>query len=283
MIQKIVSMLVLVFLFPAPLIAKPLVVGTWNMEHLAEVNGAGCRSRTTSDYLALKRYADSLNADVIGLQEVQNIKAVQRVFSPDEYYVIVSERPSTGSYPCRGNRNQSTEQRVGWAIKKGIKYEYTNDMNILSLSINGYQRYGLALFLPDENLYLLNLHLKSQCFDIKLPSPDPTCMIKEIQVERVLEWLTLVEGSHVVLLGDWNRQLANEGDYIAKQFDNFTMTTKSLKGCNPKYPKPIDHILTSFTADKASFHAFGDDDGVSNKDVMLSDHCAATVRVNVKP
>ena len=60
--------------------AATLTLASWNMEHLAEHNGTGCRPRTDADYAAMRAYADALQADVIAFQEVESRAAAERVF-----------------------------------------------------------------------------------------------------------------------------------------------------------------------------------------------------------
>ncbi|WP_062567804.1 endonuclease/exonuclease/phosphatase family protein [Pseudoalteromonas arabiensis] len=60
--------------------AKSLRVVTWNTEHLAAHNGTGCKARDTESYTQMRQYAQSLDADVIALQEVGSLAAVKRIF-----------------------------------------------------------------------------------------------------------------------------------------------------------------------------------------------------------
>ena len=60
---------------PAP--AATLTLASWNMEHLAEANGSGCRPRTDADYAAMRAYVDALAADVIAFQEVESKAAAE--------------------------------------------------------------------------------------------------------------------------------------------------------------------------------------------------------------
>lgn len=59
-----------------------LKIASWNMEHLAERDGEGCRPRTEADYADLRRHVEALEADVVAFQEVQNRAAAERVFDP---------------------------------------------------------------------------------------------------------------------------------------------------------------------------------------------------------
>lgn len=91
---------------------------TWNMEHLAENVGEGCVSREERDYEQMRIFAQGLEADVVALQEVESVKAVARVFPQKEWNIIVSDRPASRAYDCRGNEQKSTQQRVGWPFVK---------------------------------------------------------------------------------------------------------------------------------------------------------------------
>ena len=72
--------------------AQEIRFTSWNIEHLAEENGAGCVPRYDSDYVKLQEFAVDLN-DVVALQEVENMAAVARVFPEDNWDIILSNRP----------------------------------------------------------------------------------------------------------------------------------------------------------------------------------------------
>src|SRR5688500_165992 len=52
-----------------------LRIASWNLQFL-DVGARGHEHRTDSDYAALRRYADSLDADVIAVQEVASTEAL---------------------------------------------------------------------------------------------------------------------------------------------------------------------------------------------------------------
>jgi endonuclease/exonuclease/phosphatase family metal-dependent hydrolase len=85
---------VLTALLAVPAWADPIKIATWNLEHLAERNGEGCRPRTDADYETLRRYADRLDADIVAFQEVESASAAARVFDPNKYTIA----------HCHGNR-----------------------------------------------------------------------------------------------------------------------------------------------------------------------------------
>ena len=72
-----------------------ITLASWNMEHLAERNGSGCRPRTDADYAAMRAYVDKLAADVIAFQEVESQAAAERVFGPSVYTIEIAQRIGT--------------------------------------------------------------------------------------------------------------------------------------------------------------------------------------------
>ncbi|WP_051334492.1 hypothetical protein [Bradyrhizobium sp. Ai1a-2] len=56
-------LIALVFCIAITCDANALKLASWNMEHLADGDGEGCRPRQAADYLALRQHADRLGAD----------------------------------------------------------------------------------------------------------------------------------------------------------------------------------------------------------------------------
>ena len=142
-------------------------VSSWNVEHLAYPIDLGCRPRTQGELNELKAYADALEVDVIGLQEVASAQAVELLFPSKDWTVIMSERPDTEGYTCRDNGNNSTQQKVAFAVRKGLTVESVEQLDDFGLDNPGL-RYGLSIDVsisPDlPSVSILNLHLKSGCF-----------------------------------------------------------------------------------------------------------------------
>lgn len=80
-----------------PASGPTLTLVAWNMEHLAEADGSGCRPRTEADYAAMRGYVTGLGADVIAFQEVESRAAAERVFDPAIYTVVTEERVGTAT------------------------------------------------------------------------------------------------------------------------------------------------------------------------------------------
>ncbi len=262
-------------------VSQPLRIVTWNLEHLAETDGLGCRPRTEADYAALRGYADQLGADVIAFEEVENMAAAERVFPADRYTVILSQRPSSGRAGFCGHDATDgptiRDQKVGFAIRKGIGFTRNPDLSELAIG-NPDLRWGVDITLTGEKpLRLLALHLKSGCSAGTEREP---CPILFDQVPVLQRWIAArrAEGMPFAMLGDWNRRLALADDVVWKRLNESVPLLDAAEGkpatCAQRYPDFIDHIVLDPAAAmrrvEGSFAEFTY--GVA-EDKHPSDHC----------
>ena len=278
--------------------SKELRFVTWNMEHLAEHNGTGCIPRYDSDYTKLKDFTESLQADIVSLQEVENVAAVSRVFPESDWTIILSERPSSSAYTCRGNSQKSTQQRVAIAIRKGIVFQDLGSYKELALDRNGL-RYGVVIRLigSKDTIDVMGIHLKSGCFvnDYSL-SDRIACEVLEKQVPILDAWIEnhIQEKRKFIILGDFNHRLTvknNKFWSVLNEIDGeriiLNNSMQDLKGCHPKYPAPIDHILMGPQASKLQkfkselVHYFPKSGEQMVENDMLSDHCPISVVLEI--
>ena len=106
-------------IFACPSTALELRVATWNIEHLADTNAEGCVGREDADYSALAERIDTLDADVVAFQEVENAAAAQRVFDEARWSVEVSTRRR----PDRAPRAEVVPQRDSDASRPASRCE----------------------------------------------------------------------------------------------------------------------------------------------------------------
>lgn len=270
-----------------------ITVATWNVEHLAFPIDAGCKPRTTVEVEKLKAYAQSLNADVVALQEIGSLEAASELFPSNQWQIVMSPRPDNKPYDCRGSDNTSTQQKLAFAIKKSLKVNSIMPIEDFGLDSPGL-RYGLEVQIQSDfgKLSLLNVHLKSGCFvDNLLRSDKEACATLAKQAPVLDNWIEQKEklGIPYIVLGDFNHRLSAPYNQLTQ-----TITTDSageqrslvnsgadLIGCHPYYPAPIDHVFLgnfNFTAveHQTKFHHFTD----MQPDAMLSDHCALSTTVS---
>jgi hypothetical protein len=60
--------------------SKDIRVAAWNIEHFRDQNLEGPNPRTDADYERLAKYVAQMDADIVGLQEVEGTSAAQRIF-----------------------------------------------------------------------------------------------------------------------------------------------------------------------------------------------------------
>ncbi len=254
------------------------------MEHLAEANGMGCRPRTDADYQALRAYAEALNADVVAVQEVESKAAVERVFDPTRYVVVVEERVGSGrGGACRGRDGLTIrDQRTGFAIRRGLTFDRQADLVALQLG-NSDLRSGVDIVVRPqggEPMRLLSVHLKSGCSS---GDRNEACPVLMQQVPVMEDWIDrrAGEGVRFAVLGDFNRRLAQAGDTVWADWDDGEPSDADLSlaagmtgaRCNPRYPDFIDQIVLDR---RAASDQVGFEEKTYEGDA-LSDHCAITV------
>jgi endonuclease/exonuclease/phosphatase family metal-dependent hydrolase len=278
----------------APAAASPAVVrlASWNLEHLADADGTGCRPRVEADYELLRSHTRNLKADVVALQEVESARAAYRVFPADEWVVVMSDRPlsARGGF-CRGSAGATIRrQDVGFAIRKGIPFRRNPDLAALGLG-DPDLRWGVdvTLNLP-RSVRLLSVHLKSGC-NTGRDTEDRDCSVLFQQMPVLENWVDARArgGEHFAVLGDWNRRTALAGDEFLKSVSDDDppggrlVMTDAGRGatCIARYKDFIDHIAVGEqAADRVvpgSFveYTYG---GVEEQN-FPSDHCPISIQL----
>lgn len=234
--------------------ARPLRIASWNLEFLAEKDGAGCEPRTAADYQAMRRIADGLDADVIAFQEAENPAAAARVFDPARYVIVMETRPGEASGTCGGLHPEQAfiRQAVGFAVRRGIVFDRNADVTSLMLG-NPQLRSGIDITLRPVGhmpIRLLGVHLKSGCFE---GSAANACPVLLQQIPNLEAWIDMAAAGQIrfAVLGDWNRRLASPGDRVWAEIDDREPANSDLRladagirpGCDPRYDAFIDHIV----------------------------------------
>jgi endonuclease/exonuclease/phosphatase family metal-dependent hydrolase len=259
---------------------------SWNLEHLAETNASGCRPRDDADYAALKAYVMTLDADIVAFQEVESVKAAQRVFDPAVYDIIMEMRPGTPNSkpPCNGNAQyRLNRQATGFAVRKGLLVDRHPDVVALQDG-DPNLRSGVDITVASPHgapIRLLSVHLKSGCAG---GSTGASCETLNRQVNVLESWVEARanEAAPFAILGDFNRRLALPDDPMWAVLDGPPGPTDlSLAAgietpkCDPRYTSFIDHIVVDprLASEARSFQEF------TYPGERLSDHCAISLSV----
>lgn len=262
-----------------------LKIASWNMEFLAERDGAGCKPRKASDYTEMRRIADSLDADVIAFEEVESIKAAERVFDPARYEIVMENRPGEPGGDCGGGAPGQSfiRQAVGFAIRKDLPFTRAADVIDLQLG-NPNLRSGVDITVLPANgrpLRLLAVHLKSGCFS---GTTGPVCPTLAQQVPVLERWIDAAAAgpNRFIVLGDWNRRLAETGDVYWADLDDGNPVNSDLRladdgvapRCDPRFRQFIDHIVLDR---RAGLDFKGFSETLYPTSAHASDHCPVSV------
>jgi len=268
---------------------QTIKLAAWNMEHLAERDGTGCRPRTEADYAAMRGYVAELDADVIAFQEVESKAAAERVFDPAVYTVVIEDRVGTNRRgACRGREGLTINaQRTGFAIRKGIPFERQPDFTDIQVG-NPDLRSGVDLVvrpLGGEPIRVLSVHLKSGCSS---GDSNDACTVFFQQVPVMERWIDerASEGERFAVLGDFNRRLTMSGDAVWAEWDDASPPNSDLAlasgdrsaQCNPRYRDFIDFIVL----DQRAVDDLQRFEETTFAGQPLSDHCAVAAVLDLR-
>ena len=272
-------------------IAEPLRIASWNLEHLNADGSEGCITRTEDDFELLKQSIKEQNFVVVAFQEVKDVAAAQRVFPADEWNIEMSTRPQKElSLECRDAPGRFRQHLgTGFAIRQGIDYERHVDLKSLSLG-NDFNRWGTEISIKlGSKLRLLNVHLVPGCWssaeDQDIDKNDACTNLRK-QFEVLVKWrdARLDEEESFVILGDFNRRLALRQDWGWKMLDTQEkklelLTSAGTANCDPRYPEFIDHIVVG---DLTQSLYIGESFLESPRIAEHPDHCAVSAEFELR-
>ncbi len=236
-----------------------LRVAAFNLEHLAERDGEGCKPRRAGDYADVRRAVEALDADVVAFQEVQSPAAAARVFDPARYVVVMEGRPAEPVRPCGARHGDLKRQPManGIAIRRGLAF--TRGPDLKALGIGDPERpWGVDVTVTAPGgrpLRVLAAHLKAGCAT-NAADGDPRCVGLHAAQGPLKDWMRarLAAGERFVVAGDFNRELARPGDrFWAALTDNGALPLATAAGdrkakCGRSRTAFIDHVLLGGTA-----------------------------------
>lgn len=272
-------------------IAEPLTISSWNIEWLStnEAVNKFSGKRDQADFDKLGTYFQSLNADVVAFQEVDDVNAIQRV-AGDQYQILMSDR----ALPKNSNRQfKEVNQYTGFAVRKGVPLTDYADFP-LEASSNSKLRFASYIVIETETnpIHMLSVHLKAGCSGAYKSNRD--CSRLKEQAQQLNKWIKQRErnNEYYAILGDFNHNLAYSRDWMWKELTQYTdaqlATRKTRADCKVRsnrnshrthqFRSVIDHIVVSesLNADPAKQQVFKTQDVL---DYKLSDHCPVSTTI----
>jgi len=269
-------------LFSTGLAAADLKIATWNLEWLTDRRAGDpalprdVQPKSPADIAVLRDYAVVLSADVVAFQEVDGKEAAAHVFPSSAYQVHITA--------------DQVVQRVGFAVKHGIKFTVNPDLVGLDIFPDAKYRLrsgaDITLEMPGGKLRLLNVHLKTGCREDRLTSSRPQCEILARQLAPLQGWIAKrrAEGVPFVLLGDFNRWMDGADPFYAGLAVSGPLARATSGQTSPCWGGGgfIDHIIAGgaarpwMQADSLRVLVYKEK-GIGWK-ARLSDHCPVSVR-----
>ena len=280
----------LLTLLALPAAAGDLKIAAWNIEWLT-TKPAGhpdlprsVRPRTAEDFARLRAYADRLAADVVALQEVDGPLAAARVFDATRYDF---------HFPA-----ETDTQRAGFAWRRGLHVVRNPDLMALDLAPTARYslRRGADITVRDGDappIRLLSVHLDGGCAWDSIRQPNSRdCQNLGRQAEILRDWIAARrhEGVAFAILGDFNRRMERDDEFIALLSEAAPLTRATQGFSNPctasgSGSRPfIDHILLGGAARdwlvRDSFRVLVYAERDAAQRARLSDHCPFSVRID---
>jgi endonuclease/exonuclease/phosphatase family metal-dependent hydrolase len=258
--------------------AAELKLATWNLEWLTtrERNlPQDVRPKQAEDIELLQRYAADLNADVIGIQEVDGAAIAARVFPTDQYSIHMS--------------HDHVVQRVGIVVRRGIHYDVHPD--VTDLDLRGDLRSGVDITLQlQPPLRVLAVHLKTGCFDARLSGrKNRSCAELREQLPSLVDWIRArhAEGIAFAILGDFNRHMDGRDQFWRTLSEAAPLTRTTEGRSSPCWGGEafIDHVVLGDAArdwvEPNSLRVLTYRETGAEWKQRLSDHCPVSVRLRL--
>ena len=233
-----IATLALAMLAAAPAIAEDITVASWNIANLHHETGVALRDgsfpREDVDYDRLAAIAETLNADIVGLQEIGSPAALERIFPATDYHLVVSDRYQSG------DEHLPADERDIFTAVAISKNRFPNLPGVETVDAFSIQHIDLNRAKDGPNIRptrsaisvefeingqpvsFLNVHLKSSCHQYPLRDVEDQnffnekpfdsrfdCRTLKAQLAILENWVELQSalGKKVIVAGDFNRRL----------------------------------------------------------------------------
>ncbi|NQW30925.1 MAG: endonuclease/exonuclease/phosphatase family protein [Ignavibacteria bacterium] len=257
-------------------------IGSFNVEWLGDGERDN-KPRTDQDYLRIADIIIKTEADVLGVQEVENPEALHKVLRYLDGY---------SGYVLQGD----SKQNVAVIFKKGVSVKVIGGYAPLTLDRPNRLRQGLILHCQKRNFDWIQMvvHLKSTSrYDSTAELRDESKLLRSRQCEVLKAWadsvIALGTETDIIITGDFNDFVQRKTQptlQAISESSSLTFATKELKSCKNAQWFTIDHVVVSTSAEKRivqsatrneNFRSFLDDKDAD----AVSDHCPVIVKFDI--
>lgn len=255
---------------------KSLVVGTYNIQWLGDGKDDQV-TRASKDYMNIAYQIESSEAEIFGLQEIENEDAVKKLieYLPNWNYKFI---------------DNGTKQNLCFIFKNYIKINKIELIENLEVEKSKTRKASIVSFAyANEEINIINVHLKSTSrYD---DTPEKLQRSYELRNSQAIELNNISklynnEKKNMIVLGDFNdNPNRNSKSQISILEDNLYFPTKELKSCKAFYFDCIDHIAINYML-KDNLEPNSQliiDSRVLFKEEelkMISDHCPVIIKLN---
>lgn len=258
-----------------------LTLGTFNVEWLGDgVNDIN--PRTENDYKNMADIISNLKSDIIGLEEVENIEAIQKLSKYlDDYDYFIGR--------------ESGDQNPALLFKKNINVQFIKYIYEIEIE-PGKTKPGILFQIKKGNFdwLMIVVHLKSTSrYDSTEQLQQLSKELRRKQAIALSNWvdsvLSVSKEKDLIIVGDFN-------DYPTRKTEatltalvenpNLEFLSAGLKSCKYDYLNSIDHIIVSksskdrYLANSIRMYNFFDS-LPSEQAEKISDHCPVLATFNI--
>ncbi len=260
----------------------PLSIATFNIAWLGDGEGKDMIPRTKEHYTLIADIINETSADIIALQEIENMQALNQLLVnlPDYTAVLGSSGKS---------------QNVGFMYRKSLKIESIGEYLPIAIDPSR-NRPGYVVKVKKGNFdcYLMSVHFKSTSrFDSTDEMRNESRRIRREQSQKAIAWIDSIKTNNIdqdiFLVGDLNDFPKRDKEPTLQALTNsseITFLTSDMKSCKFQNFYVIDHIIAS----KSAYNRFVkgseriiDIYSMHSKEVVdkISDHCPIVMQFDV--
>lgn len=281
--KTLIFAIIILFFFSCgtnKIVTEPLGIGTFNIAWLGD--GINDREqRNDDDYKRIAKIITEINADIIGLQEIENAMALEKLcqFLNDYKFII---------------KKSSGEQNVALLYKESIEISGIEEYQPLDVKV-GRTRQGLVAHCKKGNFdwSMMIVHLKSTSrFDSTEEMKVESRNLRRLQSKVLSHWVDSMltkDEKDIIIVGDLNDFPARKKEPTLTTLlenSNIEFLTKERRSCKDEKLFSIDHIIVSQSAKKrfiigsdGTYNFFASETQENVR--KISDHCPVFSRFDI--